>query len=137
MKVSTLGKIKYNIDRESKEVYGKVERFQCGGIIKELAVMMPKRLQKWVGRDIPVLDICTFGNTFEAKAVAQESDKFDEKVGKSIVAKKLNYKFHDSMARRYRVIIRELTKALQIVRTLEAEHRKEADKNDEALAKYL
>lgn len=137
MRVSTLGKIKYTIDPETKEVYGKVERYQCGGIIKELAVMMPKRLQKWIGRDAPISDICTFADTYEAKSVAQEGDEFDEKVGKSIVAKKLNYKFHDSMARRYRVVIRELTKALQIVRTLEAEHRKEADKNDEALVKYL
>lgn len=136
--MSKLAKIKYYVYPEKKLVVGKASRDRSYGIADELYDKIPGSLIDIFG-SIPcrIKDIGDFADDyFKAKAIARDTDVFDEKVGKSIVAKKLNYKYHRSMMKRCQVLIRQFKTILEMLNRIESEHHCEMVKCDEELKKY-
>lgn len=136
--MSKLAKIDYYVDHDKKIVTGRANRVLCHGLWDELYMRLPKSLRGFVTmNDLGIRDIMDFKHSsYKAKAVARDTDEFDEKIGKSIVAKKLNYKYHRSMMKRYQELIGKLKAILAVVNVLEQEHHMEMLKCDEELKKY-
>lgn len=65
-------------------------------------------------------------NLMKAKARCNDGDTFDEKIGRSIVDSKLEYKRHMRMARKYDKIYRLLCQTLPYVEERVATHMKKA-----------
>lgn len=134
--MSKLAKIDYYVDHDKKIVTGRANRVLCHGLWDELYERLPKSLFATMN-SLGIRDIMDFKpSNYKAKAVARDTDEFDEKIGKSIVAKKLNYKYHRSMMKRCQELIGKLKGILAVVNVLEQEHHMEMLKCDEELKKY-
>ena len=133
--MSKLAKIDYYVDRDKRLVTGRANIVLCRGLWDELYERLPKSLFATMN-SLGIRDIMDFKPYYKAKAVARNTDEFDEKIGKSIVAKKLNYKYHRSMMKRYQELIGKLKAILAVVNVLEQEHHMEMLKCDEELKKY-
>lgn len=134
--MSKLAKIEYHVDPDKKLVSGKANRHLCFGVWDELHQRLPKNLHGFIFIN-GIRDQTEFGHSFyKAKSVARDTDSFNEKIGKSIVAKKLNYKYHRSMMKRYQEFINKTKQFIAILNMLEQEHHAEMIKCDEELKKY-
>ena len=122
--------IKYIVKPEEGIVIGILDKANCTGARVEACRKMPGSLW-WEDHDI-----YDDGDYYKAIARVRDGDVFDEKVGKSIVAKKIKWKYHRNMMKKYQQNISHYKNIVKTLEELEAHHHAEMWKCDEELKKY-
>ena len=126
-----MNNIKYIIKPEEGMVIGMLDKKYCPGVRIETYRKKPGVL--WIAEH----DIHDDGKYYKAVAKAQDGDVFDEKVGKSIVAKKIKWKYHRNMMKKYQQNIDYFKNIVRELEKLERDHHEKMWKVDEELKKYL
>lgn len=127
---------KYYVNKEKKIVAGTCEQYILDIIEYEIKNTLPHKLSE----QFPFLSL--FYNlddlppTITAKAKCDNKDEFDEKIGKNIVAKKLDYKAEARMAKQYRKLCKLFADLIFELDELGIKHQNKANNIKKSLQKY-